>query len=64
MGSYIIRYSSPKDEIYRHAACTGDMRNANKVMAKKPEGKTSLGGPRHQWEGNIKMDLTELQCWM
>jgi hypothetical protein len=24
----------------------------------KPEGKRSLGIPRHRWENNIKMDLT------
>ena len=25
----------------------------------KPEGKRPLGGPRHRWEDNIKMDLQE-----
>jgi hypothetical protein len=28
----------------------------------KPEGKTSLGIPRHRWEDNIKMDLQEVGC--
>ena len=27
---------------------------------KKPEGKRSLGRPRHRWEDNIKMDLQEV----
>jgi hypothetical protein len=27
----------------------------------KPEGKTPLGGPRHRWVVNIKMDLGEIQ---
>jgi hypothetical protein len=26
----------------------------------KPEGKRPLGGPRHSWENNIKMDLREI----
>jgi len=26
----------------------------------KPEGKRSLGRPRHRWENNIKMDLQEV----
>jgi hypothetical protein len=25
----------------------------------KPEGKRPLGGPRHRWVDNIKIDLTE-----
>ena len=28
----------------------------------KPEGKRSLGRPKHRWEGNIKMDLPEVGC--
>ena len=34
----------------------------------KPEGKRPLGGPRHRWEDNIKMDLQEVgggyEDWM
>jgi hypothetical protein len=26
----------------------------------RPEGKRSLGRPRHRWEGNIKMDLRDV----
>jgi hypothetical protein len=26
-----------------------EMRNAYKILARKPEGKTSLGMPRHRW---------------
>jgi hypothetical protein len=25
-----------------------------------PEGKSQLGGPRHRWEDNIKIDLQEV----
>jgi hypothetical protein len=28
----------------------------------KPEGKRPLGRPRHRWEGNMKMDLQEVEC--
>jgi hypothetical protein len=28
----------------------------------KPEGKRSLGRPRHRWEDNIKADFQEVGC--
>ena len=28
----------------------------------KPEGRRPLGRPRRRWEGNIKMDLQEVEC--
>ena len=28
----------------------------------KPEGKRPLGGPRHRWKNNIKMDFQEVGC--
>jgi hypothetical protein len=28
----------------------------------KPEVKRTLGRPRHRWEGNIKIDLPEVEC--
>ena len=37
-------------------------RNAYRVLVGKPEGKRPLGRPRHRWEDNIKMDLTEVGC--
>jgi hypothetical protein len=30
-------------------------------LDEKPEGKRPLGRPRRRWEGNIKMDLRELE---
>jgi hypothetical protein len=36
----------------------GKMGNAYKI--RKPEGKRQLGRPRRRWEGNIRMDLTEM----
>jgi hypothetical protein len=40
------------------------MRNAYKILVGKPEGKRSLGRPRHIWENNMRMDLREigLEC--
>jgi hypothetical protein len=32
------------------------------VFLEKPEGKRSLGRPRHRWETNIKMVLQEVGC--
>jgi hypothetical protein len=35
----------------------GERRGIHRVLVEKPEGKRSLGGPRHIYEDNIKMDL-------
>jgi hypothetical protein len=40
-----------------HVACMGVRRGAGRVLVGKPEGKRSLGRPRHRWEDNIKRDL-------
>jgi hypothetical protein len=41
-------------------ARTGEMRNLCNVLVGKPEGKKSLGRPRHRWEDNIRMDIREM----
>jgi hypothetical protein len=33
-----------------------------KKLAKKSEGKRSLGKPRHRWEENTEMDPKEMNC--
>jgi hypothetical protein len=33
------------------------MRNAYRILARKPEWKISLGRPRRMWEDTAKMDL-------
>jgi hypothetical protein len=38
----------------------GQIRNSNKILVGKPEGKTQFGRPRHRWEDNIRMDLREI----
>ena len=40
----------------------GGSRGIYRVVVGKPEGKRSLGRPRHRWEDNIKMDLQEVGC--
>jgi hypothetical protein len=38
----------------------GQKRNADRILVRKPEGKTPLGRPRSRWVNNIRMDLTEV----
>jgi hypothetical protein len=38
----------------------GEGRFAYRILMGRPEGKRSLGIPRHRWEDNIKMDLQEV----
>jgi hypothetical protein len=33
-----------------------EMRNMNKILVRKPEGKSPLGRPRCRWKDNIKID--------
>jgi len=42
-----------------HVAYMGEMRNAYKILVRKPEGKRPHGRPRRRWEDNIRMDLKE-----
>jgi hypothetical protein len=43
-----------------HVARMGQERNVYKVLVGKPEGKRPLVRPKHRWEDEIKMDLSEL----
>jgi hypothetical protein len=38
----------------------GQKRNAYRLLVGKPERRTPLGGPRHRWVDNIKIDLREI----
>jgi hypothetical protein len=38
----------------------GEIRNAHKILVRKPEGKRPRGRPRRRWEDNIRMDLREV----
>jgi hypothetical protein len=37
-----------------------EVRNAYKLLVRKPNGKKPLGRPRRRWEDNIRMDLREI----
>jgi hypothetical protein len=43
-----------------HVAHMVEARNADKTVLGKREGKKPLKRPRHRWEGNIDIDLTEI----
>jgi len=45
-----------------HVACTGEMRNAYKILIAKAKCKRPLRIHRRRWEGIIKMDRTEAKC--
>jgi hypothetical protein len=45
-----------------HAAHIRDVRNAYRILVRKPEGKRPLGRPRHRCEKSIKMDLNKIGC--
>jgi hypothetical protein len=40
------------------------MRNAYKILVRKPEEKRLLGRPRFRWEYIIKMDLEKYSGWI
>jgi hypothetical protein len=40
----------------------GDMRNEQKTVAGKPEGRRPLWRPRHKWKDNIKTNHNEIGC--
>jgi hypothetical protein len=43
-----------------HVARMGEKKTAYRLLTRKPVGKRPLGGPRHRWVDNIKMDLVEI----
>ena len=45
-----------------YVARMGEMRVVCRFLVGKPEGKKSLGRPRHRWDDNIRMDLQEVGC--
>jgi hypothetical protein len=46
-----------------HVARMGELRNAYKILAGKPEGKRPLGKPRSRWNDNIRLYLGE-KLWL
>jgi hypothetical protein len=55
-------YSSPSImRIIKSRRMRMEKRNVYRLFVGKPEGKRSLGRPRHRWVDNIKMDLEEVR---
>jgi hypothetical protein len=46
--------------LYIRLARRREGRGVYRVLVGRPEGKKQLGKPRHRFEDNIKMDLTEI----
>jgi hypothetical protein len=43
-----------------HVAHMGEVRNAYKILVRKPVWKRPFGRPMHIWEDNIRKELTEI----
>jgi hypothetical protein len=41
----------------------GERRGAYRISVEKHTGKRPLARSRSRWEGNIKMDLQEVEAW-
>jgi hypothetical protein len=55
-----IRMAKSRSMIWTaHVAHMREMRNAHKILIKKPKGKIQIGRPTRLWENNIKMGLRE-----
>jgi hypothetical protein len=44
----------------RHEALMGEKINMYRLLVGKPEGKRLLGGTRHRWVDNIRVDIGEV----
>jgi hypothetical protein len=55
-----LRDKIEEDEMAEHVSCMGEMRNACKILVRKPEGKRPLRRPRGKWENNIIMHFREI----
>jgi hypothetical protein len=45
----------------RASSTNGEKRNACRILVGEPERKRPLGRPRRRWEGNIEIDLREIE---
>jgi hypothetical protein len=43
-----------------HVINVEEIRNAYKILVRKPEGKRPHRGPRHRWEDNMKIILRDV----
>jgi hypothetical protein len=59
--NYCVGDKIKKNEMGGVCSTYGARRGVYRVLVGKPEGKRTLGRPRHKWENNIKMDLEDLE---
>jgi hypothetical protein len=59
---YFSGDQTEKNKMSGHVARMGKRRGIYRILMGKPEGKRTLGRPRHRWEDNIKMDLQQVGC--
>jgi hypothetical protein len=60
IASTISVWKLEKNEMDEACSMYGEKRGAYRILVGRPEGKRTLGRPRHRLEDNIKMDLQEV----
>jgi hypothetical protein len=48
-------------EVSDVGAHKGEVRDAYKILVRKPQGKRQLGKIRNRWEANVKINLKEIR---
>jgi hypothetical protein len=62
MRSFMItRVSKETVRWVEQVAYVGEKRNAYEVLIGRPEGKSSLGRPRHSWGDNIEISFKKIR---
>jgi hypothetical protein len=54
-----LNYQVKEDEVGGTCSSNGVEEDSVIILVRKPEGKRSLGRPKHTWVDNIKLDLWE-----
>jgi hypothetical protein len=57
----IIREIKSRRMRWMHITFMGEMRNAYNILIGKSEGKRPFARPRCRWEGNIRIDIVEIE---
>jgi hypothetical protein len=58
----MLNFDCTQIEMGRICSTYGERRGAYRLSVGKPEGRRTLGRPRHRWKDNIKIDLREAVC--
>jgi hypothetical protein len=60
LSSIIRRIKLRRMRFAGHIVRMGEKRKAYRLLLRNPEGKRSLGRPRHRWVNNISIDLGDV----